>query len=387
MANPVISSAVGLSPVEGGYLAYDAAADCLHELNATGALIAELCDGTRSVEEIRALAGPLMPEGQSAEVDHWIGAAVEAGLLGWGDGAIKRPRELSAGDLTELAAHLRDTGKTESTFLCLKRVTELTPEDADAWYALGWAAKATGRRVEAASAFEKYLESGADDATIRHLLTALKDEAPPPRASNECILQTFRDFSSDYDSKMRDKLSYQAPEQLQALIRSTIGDATGLQILDIGCGTGLAGAALKERAEHLTGVDLSPEMIELARARGIYDRLEVAEITEWLEGTKEKFDLITACDCLVYFGHLQPVVTAAARRLKPGGLFAFTAERGDKFPFHLSDSGRYTHHPGHVGEVAARAGLTIARLEDGFLRMEAGAEVTGLLALLRKSGD
>jgi predicted TPR repeat methyltransferase len=144
---------------------------------------------------------------------------------------------------------------------------------------------------------------------------------------------------------------------------------------------------LKERAARLTGVDLSPEMIEFARARGIYDRLEVAEITEWLEETKEKFDLIIACDCLVYFGNLQPVVAAAARRLKLGGLFAFTTERGESYPFRLTDSGRYTHHPDHVREVAACAGLILARLEDGFLRTEAGAEVTGLLALLRKSGD
>ncbi len=386
MDHPIVNPAVGLSPVEGGYIAYDAAADCLHELNAMGALIAELCDGGRSVEDIRALAGPLMPQGQNTEIDSWIGEGIEAGLLVWGDGKITHPRQLSAAELTELAQHLRDNGKTESAFLCAKRVTELTPDDPDAWYALGWAAKASGRRDEAGNAYAKYLESGADDAPVRHMLTAFKDDTPPPRAPNECILQLFRDFSSNYDSKMRDKLSYQAPELLQDLIRAEIGDATGLEILDIGCGTGLAGVALKDRAARLAGVDLSPEMIEFARARGIYDRLEVAEITEWLEGTQAQFDLIVACDCLVYFGDLQPLVASAARRLNPGGWFAFTMERGERFPFHLTDSGRYAHHPGHVREVAANSGLTVARLEDGFLRMEAGVEVTGLLALLRKSG-
>jgi predicted TPR repeat methyltransferase len=386
MANPIVNPAAGLTPVEGGYLAYDPAVDRVHELNATGALIAELCDGSRSVAEIRALAGPLMPEGRSAEIDGWIGAGIEAGLLVWGDGKITRPRELSAAELTELAQHLRNNGKTETAFLCTKRVTELTPDDPDAWYALGWAAKASGRRDEAGNAYAKYLESGADDAPVRHMLMALKDETPPPRASNDCILQLFREFSSNYDSKMRDNLSYQAPERLQDLIRSEIGDAAGLEILDIGCGTGLAGAALKERAARLAGVDLSPEMIELARARGIYDRLEVAEITEWLEGTQAQFDLIVACDCLVYFGDLQQVAASAARRLNPGGCFAFTTERGERYPFHLTDSGRYAHHPGHVREVAANSGLTVARLEDGFLRTEAGVEVTGLLALFRKSG-
>jgi predicted TPR repeat methyltransferase len=385
-SNPVLNPDVGLSPVEGGYLAYDSVRDYLHELNAMGALLAELCDGSRSVEEIRALAGPLMPEGQAADVDGWIGTGIEAGLLVFGNGARVPPRELTADELTSLAAHLQESGKIEAAFQCLKRVTELTPENPDAWHALGFAAQAVGRRDNARDAFANYLEARPEDASIRHILTALRDEAPPPRASNDCVLQIFQDFSSHYDTKMRDNLNYQAPERIQELIRAAIGDAAGLDILDIGCGTGLSGVGLKERAAQLVGIDLSPEMIEVAQERDIYDQLEIAEITEWLDQTEGQFDLIVACDCLVYFGDLQPVAALAARRLKPGGCFAFTTERGEKYPFHLMDSGRYTHHPDHVRAIAASAGLTVARLEEGFLRTERGVEVTGLLALLRKAG-
>jgi len=142
MDHPVINPDVGLSPIEGGYIAYDSTADRLHELNAMGALIAELCDGRRSVEEIRALAGPLMPEGQTAGIDGWIRDAIEAGLLVWGDGAADLPHELTSGELNDLAAHLRESGRTETAFQCLKRVTELTPENPDAWHALGFAAQA-----------------------------------------------------------------------------------------------------------------------------------------------------------------------------------------------------------------------------------------------------
>jgi predicted TPR repeat methyltransferase len=387
MNHPLLNPDVGLSPVDGGYLAYDSAADRLHELNAMGALLAELCDGSRSVEEIRALAGPLMPEDQTAAIDGWISAGVEAGLLVWGDGARVPPRELTADELTSLAAHLQESGKAETAFQCLKRVTELTPENSDVWHALGWAAQAAGRRKDAGRAFATYLEARPEDAAIRHILTALRDEAPPPRASDECILQTFRGFSSHYDTKMRDNLSYQAPERLQDLIRAEIGAAKGLEILDIGCGTGLAGVGLKERAACLVGIDLSPEMIEVAQERDIYDQLEIAEITEWLDQTESQFDLIVACDCLVYFGDLQPVTASAAKRLNPGGCFAFTTERGEKYPFHLTDSGRYTHHPEHVREVASKASLVVVKLEEGFLRTERGVAVTGLLALLRKAGS
>jgi len=383
MPNPLLNPAVGLSPVEGGYIAYDAQSDRLHELNGTGALIAELCDGSRSVDEIRALAGPLMPEGHIGEIDRWIDAGVEAGLLVWGDRQATRPRELTADELTALTEHLRETDRIETALRCAKRVTELTPDNPSAWYTVGRIAQIARERALALSAFEKYLAYQPEDAAIRHLLTALRDEAPPPRASNECIVQSFQDFSAYYDTKMRDLLGYQAPEHLQELIDLEIGAAAGLEILDIGCGTGLAGVGLKERAARLVGIDLSPEMIGFAEARGIYDQLEIAEITEWLEKAQAQFDLIVACDCLVYFGDLKQVAALAARRLKPGGYFAFTVERGDRYPLRLSDSGRYTHHPDHIREVAAAAGLALARIEEGFLRMEGGSAVTGLLAVMK----
>jgi hypothetical protein len=123
--------------VEGGYIAYDPTGDRLHELNALGALLAELCDGSRSVDEIRALAGPLLPEGQRDEIGRWIGAGVEAGLLAWGDGTAVQPRELSSSELCKLAGHLCESDKAEAAYLCSKRATELAPDEPDAWYSLG----------------------------------------------------------------------------------------------------------------------------------------------------------------------------------------------------------------------------------------------------------
>src|SRR5262249_29473387 len=145
------------------------------------------------------------------------------------------------------------------------------------------------------------------------------------------------------------------------------GGNTGLSILDLGCGSGLVGASVSTLAAKLIGVDMSPEMIELARARGIYDQLEVAEITEWLERGQTQFDLVISCDCLIYFGDLGAVTRAAAKRLKPGGFLAMSMERGDRYPYHLTDTGRYTHHPNHVRDVAADSQLNIAKLEENFL--------------------
>lgn len=384
MANPTVNPVVLLSPVEGGYVAYDPAQDQLHQLNPVAALITELCDGSRSVAEISALVGPLAPEGQSAAIAGWIEDGLKAGLLVWEGSEPAARRELSAAELSSLTKRLREAGKVQPAYLCGKRTVELKPDDWDAWYDLGEIAQCVGRRDEARLAYQKYLNAHPEDGEIEHLLIALKDELPPARASDRAIQHIYKNFAASYESRMCEDLKYAGPERLQDGIRSVIGEAAGLSILDLGCGSGLMGANTKWRAAQLAGVDLSPEMIGLARARNIYDRLEVAEITRWLDQETTQFDLIVSSDCLIYFGDLVPIAIGAARLLKPGGLFAFSMERGTRFPFHLTDTGRYNHHPDHVREAAAKSGMTLGALNEAFLRMEYGEEVMGLYAVLIK---
>ena len=381
---PIVSPNVKLAAVETGYLAYDELGRRLHRLNPLGALIVELCDGARNVDDIRGLLAPLLPpEGQADEIGGWINTGIKAGLLVWADAP---PCVVSTDELPGLAVLLRDEGEYEAAYLCRKRYAESVPDNPDAWYALGGIAQRADLRPQAAAAYARYLELRPNDAEIRHLLIALRDEPPPPRCSDECVKEIFDGFAKNFDVKLCEALRYQGPERLRDLVESVSGGAGGLRILDIGCGTGLSGAALKHRAARLVGVDLTPEMLELARKRGIYDSLELAEITEWLDRDSDasRFDLVTACDCLIYFGDLEGVARSVARRLEPGGWFAFTLERADRYPFRLTDSGRYAHHANHVREVAARAGLAVVRLGQGFLRMELGEEVIGLYVLLEK---
>ena len=384
MPNPKIHPAILLSPVENGYVAYDPISDRLHQLNPLAALLAELADGSRSAEEIRTLVEPLLPEGKAGEIDRWINEAITGGLLTASDDASPGNRELTAEELYALAQRLKDNGKVQTAFLCAKRAVELKPDYWDAWYDLGDLGQSVGRRDEARQAYQKYFDAHPDDAELEHLLVALRDEPPPPRASDRTIQQIYKGFAVTYESRMREDLQYQGPERICDAIRSVIGNPSNLVILDLGCGSGLAGIALKPWAAYLTGVDLSPEMIELARKREIYDRLEVAEITAWLDESNEQYDLIVSCDVIIYFGDLHRIVAAAAKRLKPGALFALSMERGERPPFQLTDTGRYAHHPDHVREAAAAAGLRVAYLDEAFLRMEYGVPVTGLFAVLKK---
>ncbi|HWC62248.1 MAG TPA: methyltransferase [Rhizomicrobium sp.] len=379
--NPRLNPDVLIAPVENGYIAYDAGRDRLHELNMIAALITELCNGERSLPELRAMAAPFVPADKTDEIDRWIEGAVEAGLLVRG-GQAGGGQMMDAGALAGLSARLREHGKIQPAYLCARRVVELSPDDAEAWCAMAELAHIAGRRDQARIGYEKYLESNPSDAEVRHILTALRDEAPPGRVPDACIQQLYRNFSAFYENNMVETLGYEGPERLGKVLEPLLGSRGDLAVLDLGCGTGLSGVMLKGRARHLTGVDLSPEMADKARARAIYDRLDVAEITQWLAQDSASYDVIVACDTLIYFGDLEPVMKAVKPRLKDKGLFAFSVERGDS-GYRLTDSGRYVHARDHIAAAARQAGFTLLRMEEGFLRMEYGKDVTALFAVLR----
>jgi predicted TPR repeat methyltransferase len=124
-------------------------------------------------------------------------------------------------------------------------------------------------------------------------------------------------------------------------------------------------------------------MIEIARTRRAYDALYVAEITAFLTAdARDTFHLITACDTLIYFGDLRQVIAPASRWLRPGGVIVLTVERGESYPFQLTDSGRYAHHANHVEEAAGDSGLIVVSVREAVLRHEYGSEVQGLVAVL-----
>lgn len=388
MARPKIHPAIGLTPVANGYLGYNAESGRLHELPPLAALAAELADGSRTEEEITALLAPMIPKDQQDGIHAWFEEGYRSGLLI--DCEPEPARWLSAAELHELADKLAQDDRGELAIEVQEKATERAPGEAGYWHQLGYLQQLWGSREKAVEAFSRYAELRPEDAYMQHRLKALRGEAAPERASDESMVQEFDDFSANYDAKMLERLKYEAPRRLVEKLWEAAGSPGGLDCLDLGCGTGLVGVGLRAHARFLCGIDLSGGMLALANERGIYDYLEEAEIIHWLENGSEKapasrvFDVATAADCFVYFGDMTRVTAAVARRLKPGGWFAFTVERGENFPHELSISGRYTHHADHLREAAKAAGLEVRLLEEGFLRYEGGAAVTGIYTVLRK---
>ncbi|WP_245985933.1 tetratricopeptide repeat protein [Azospirillum thermophilum] len=280
---------------------------------------------------------------------------------------------------------LRDLERLEDSAVGYRRAVTLRPDWEDAHDNLQGALYLLHEQGQTAAAerlARLWRRDHPDNPLARHIGAAIAGDAAEPRASDDYVRQTFDLFAAEFDSKLAE-LGYRAPALLaEALGRlGPVPDRT-LAVLDAGCGTGLCAAALRPYAATLTGVDLSAGMLDLARARKLYDRLEEAELGHFLADHPAAFDLILAADVLCYFGVLDEVLAAAAAALRPGGLLAFTVERLDDaagMPYRIAPHGRYAHREEYVRGVLERAGLSVRQAGHDTLRQESGEPVAGLV--------
>ena len=219
------------------------------------------------------------------------------------------------------------------------------------------------------------------------MLAACQGKVEVPRAPDDFIRTLFDGFAAGFDDNLA-SLGYRVPgllaERLVPLGASVNG---ALDVLDAGCGTGLCAHFLRPLASALTGVDLSPGMLQIARGRKAYDALIEEELSRYLEDQRDTFDLILSADTLIYFGDLSAVLKSAAMTLKSGGLLLFSLERlvdvADT-EIMLNGAGRYQHEEGYVRRVLQDAGLELRACDHEALRKESGESVPGLIVEARK---
>ena len=260
-----------------------------------------------------------------------------------------------------------------------QRALRLDPDTEEARFGLGCTWLEAGepeKALEAFAALDATPQVAAKIAQCRAMLAA-------PRSNAHYVRHLFDQFSADYDSRMIGQLNYRAPAILRELADLVIGAHRKLSILDLGCGTGLCGAAFKDLAARLDGVDLSPAMIAKARERRIYDELSIADLEAALQAGRG-YDLILAADTLVYLGDLGPVLAGTARSLVAGGFFLFTVEKKDGDGFALGPKRRWRHSQAYLRAEASHAGFDISGFVSCVPRREAGAPVEGFAVALVK---
>lgn len=287
----------------------------------------------------------------------------------WGAGALKEKDFAAAADL-------------------FAQAIEIAPLWAPAHLSLGDALAGLGDAPGARAAWGEAARldpSGVLGAGLK--IAALGGAPSPASPPREYVRALFDEYAPRFDAHLRGALAYRGPELLMDAIGRAC-EAAGRafhfdRALDLGCGSGLMAAELRTRVDALHGCDLSPKMIDAALLSGKYSSLHVADVVDYLAGQGDGCaDLVVAADVFVYIGDLQPVFAQGARVVEPGGLFAFTVQRGDGADWALGEDLRYAHSRAYVERLAAGLGFRAAVLEDASTRKDAGADVPGLVCAL-----
>lgn len=312
-----------------------------------------------------------------------------------------------------ICAHAGDLYDSIAAF---ERAIELRPKYFDALRGLAAVAGRSGRLARALECYRELIVAGIDHSELllefaetaerhgdlddaitarkilfkrdpgnlenRFNLSSLTGKDPPPATPATMVTQTFDGYAEKFETHLG-ALQYSGPELLYRAV-NRCESRNDLQVLDLGCGTGLCGQPFRQMAGQLIGVDLSPRMLEKAKAKNLYDELHCAEALDFLSQQAE-YDLIIAADVLIYFGDLQPVFSAARSRIGGGGRFAFTIECSDCDDVVVSRNHRYLHSPSYVRSVIAETGWQIEVFDECTLRQEHHQDVTGIVAVARRS--
>ncbi len=247
----------------------------------------------------------------------------------------------------------------------------------------------SGNFDAAADAYAEVLALDPEDhggASVR--LASMGRGETPVKAPDAYVATLFDQHADVFDNVLVEQLGYCVPllvrQRLQALELGPFN-----RVLDLGCGTGLTGGALRDMAEDITGIDLSENMVEIAHEKELYETLYVAEAVDFLDDNDdEPFDLIVATDVLPYMGALEALFFGAVDNLVPGGLFIFSSETlpAEIFagrPFMVGAHQRFAHAETYLRERLTATGFEVIEVGDITVRMEEGEPIAGHLVIAR----
>lgn len=262
----------------------------------------------------------------------------------------------------------------------LARAVSLDSGMADAWANLAESRRQRKDAEGAREAYEALLRVDPSAEVARFHLATLNGQTPsqPP---DEYVRHIFDGMAEEFDHRLVDVLGYRLPYELARHLDGVLHAPASLDVLDLGCGTGLSGEAIKPWAKRLHGVDLSPRMLARAQARQVYDALYEGEIIAFCAQCQDSdWDLLLATDVLVYLGSLEGLFGQARRLLRHGGRLLLSIEELDTDEdYVLQPTGRYAHRSSYLERLAADHGFIMERNERIPLRSEGGSMLQGRL--------
>lgn len=179
----------------------------------------------------------------------------------------------------------------------------------------------------------------------------------------------FDNFAATYEQTLTD-IGYKVVDKIAELYAPIRG-----LIIDLGCGSGLVGAKLKTADNRFIGVDISANMLQLARAKDVYDDLICCDLSEYLQTKPAQAATFIAADVFCYFGALDSLFSGCY----PQPLIFSVETSSQCTDFMVQDNGRYKHNPQYIKCLLRQAGYQKIEAHELTLRQENSAPVAGML--------
>lgn len=282
-----------------------------------------------------------------------------------------------------LGSCYRDLDDDDQAIVCYQRALTLKPAFLPAVRNLAIIHHRAGHNDEAIRYYTQVLEQQPENESIGYLLASLLG-VPLDHAPEGYVREFFDAYAANFEHSLVEELGYDNPRQLYACLSHS--SAQGIRCahgLDLGCGTGLSGAAFTGMVTALDGVDLSVKMLGKAAAKGCYAHLHEDSILHHLVSTAETYDLFLATDVFIYVGDLLPIFTAAQIVARPNALFCFSTEHLDCGTYQLLPTGRFAYTLDYIQDIAKQTGWRMLAQEPTRLRKERDVWVAGDLWILR----
>ncbi len=238
-------------------------------------------------------------------------------------------------------------------------------------YALGCCYIDLGNKEKAAQHLVRALQIKPAYEEARFMLARIRpdlvpaDQRPKYMPTN-MLMDYFTVLAPHYDDR-QEVGQYNGPNLVEHYLNAELDERrVDYHLLDVGCGTGLIGARLRERMQYITGVDLCRPMLEKLvakrddREKQPYDVVvEDTMAAHFQKDTPATIDIITAINTLQYSGDLSAFFEGAKRLLKEKGVLMFTFYPNTQTSdFGLvSEKGYFGHNPSYIEGLATRAGL------------------------------
>jgi SAM-dependent methyltransferase len=187
------------------------------------------------------------------------------------------------------------------------------------------------------------------------------------------VREGYAAWAPTYEDTVDDAMDLALLERIESVQWSRLGRAA-----DLGCGSGRTARWLRAQSDcAIDGVDLTPEMLELARRGGLHERLVEADVRATTLDA-DAYDLVLCSLVDEHLPALGPLYAEASRLLLPRGAFVLVGVH----PFFLMAMGMPTHFdtadgpvaiethlhlPGEHVDAARAAGLVATELHEGLV--------------------